>query len=70
MQPHGKLGDLWERYLESEAAHHFQELASITYEIFAGRTEYSPKHEQLFTKLLRNNMTWLMNDMIWFNNKS
>jgi hypothetical protein len=70
MQPRGKLGDFWENYLESEAEHHFQELASITYEIFAGRAKYSPKREQLFTKLLRNDMTWLINDMIWFNDKS
>jgi hypothetical protein len=70
MQPRGKLGDFWERYFESEAERHFQELASITYDIFAGRTKYSPKREQLFTKLLRNDMSWLMNDMIWLNDKS
>ena len=70
MQPHGKLGESWERYLKSEAEQHFEELASITYETFTGRTKYSPKHEELFVKLLRNDMGWLINDMIWYNDQS
>ena len=70
MQPHGKLGVSLERYLKSEAEQHFQELASITYEIFTGRTKYSPKHEELFVKLLRNDMGWLINDMIWYNDQN
>jgi hypothetical protein len=70
MQPHGKLGECWERHLKTEAEQHFQELASITYEIFTGRTKYSPKHEELFVKLFRNDTSWLINDMIWFNDKS
>jgi hypothetical protein len=70
MQTHGKLGESWEKYLKSEAEQHFEELASITYEIFTGRTKYSPKHEELFVKLLRNDMSWLINDMIWYNDQS
>jgi hypothetical protein len=69
MQPHGRLGERWERYLHSEAKLHFLELSSITYALLAGRIKYSPKFEDLFIKLLRNDMTWFMNDMIWFNEK-
>ena len=67
MQPHGKLGESWERYLQSEAEMHFQELSAITYELSAGRTKYSPKREDMYTKLLQRDMSWLMNDMIWSN---
>jgi len=35
-----------------------------------GRTKYSPKHEELFVKLLRNDMGWLINDMIWYNDQN
>jgi hypothetical protein len=70
MQPHGKLDESWERYLKSEAEQHFEELASITYEILTRRTKYSPKHEELFVKLLRNDMGWLINDMIWYNGQN
>ena len=67
MQPHGRLGDSWEGYLQSEAEIHFQELSAITYELFAGRTKYSPKREDMYAKLLQRDMNWLMNDMIWSN---
>jgi hypothetical protein len=70
MQPHGKLGESWERYLKFEAEQHFEELASITYEILTGGTKYSPKHEELFVKLLRNDIGWLINDMIWYNDQN
>jgi hypothetical protein len=46
---------------------HFQELSVITYELFAGRTKYSPKREDMYAKLLQIDMSWLMNDMIWSN---
>jgi hypothetical protein len=69
MQPHGKLGDSWERYLQSEAEQHFQELSAITYELLAGRTNYCPKHEDMFIKLLKKDMGWLMIDMIWSREK-
>ena len=65
MQPHGRLGKSWERYLQSEAEMHFQELSVITYELFAERTKYSPKHEDMYAKLLQRDMSWLMKDMIW-----
>ena len=65
MQPHGRLGESWERYLQSEAEMHFQELSAIKYELFAGRTKYSPKREDMYAKLLQRDMSWLMNDMIW-----
>jgi hypothetical protein len=35
----------WERYLQSGAEMHFQELSAITYELLAGRTKYSPTRE-------------------------
>jgi hypothetical protein len=41
LQPHGRLGESWERYLKSEAEMHFQEISSIKYELSAGRTKYS-----------------------------
>jgi len=44
-----------------------QELSAITYELFAGRTKYSPKREDMYAKLLQRDMSWLMNDMIWSN---
>ncbi|HEY6668008.1 MAG TPA: hypothetical protein VI033_02540 [Candidatus Nitrosopolaris sp.] len=67
MQPHGRLGDSLERYLQSEAEMHFQELSAIKYELSAGRTKYSPKRVDMYTKLLQRDMSWLMNDMIWSN---
>jgi hypothetical protein len=67
LQSHGRLGESWERYLQTEAEMHFQELSAITYELFAGRTKYSPKHEDMYVKLLQRDMSWLMNDMIWSN---
>ena len=67
MQPHGRLGESWERYLQSEAEMHFQELSAIKYELSAGRTKYSPKREDMYAKMLQRDMSWLMNDMIWSN---
>lgn len=67
MQSHGRLGESWERYLQSDAEMHFQELSAITYELFAGRTKYSPKREDMYAKLLQRDMSWFMKDMIWFN---
>jgi hypothetical protein len=63
LQPHIRLGDSWERYLQSEAEMHFQELSAIKYELSAGRTKYSPKREDMHAKLLQRDM----NDMIWSN---
>jgi hypothetical protein len=65
LQSHGRLGESWERYLQSEAEMHFQELSEIKYELFAGRTKYSPKREDMYAKLLQRDMSWLMQDMIW-----
>jgi hypothetical protein len=67
LQSHGRLGKSWERYLQSEAEMHFHELSAIKYELSAGRTKYSPKHEDMYAKLLQRDMSWLMNDMIWSN---
>ena len=67
MQPHGRLGESWERYLQSEAEMHFQELSAIKYELSAGRTKDSPKREDMYAKMLQRDMSWLMNDMIWSN---
>jgi hypothetical protein len=67
LQPHGRLGESWERYLQSEAEMHFQEISSIKYELSAGRTKYSPKREDMYAKLLQRDMNWLTNDMIWSN---
>jgi hypothetical protein len=67
LQAHGRLGKSWERYLQSEAEMHFQELSAITYELFAGRTKYSQKREDMYTKLLQRDMGWFMKDMIWSN---
>lgn len=67
MQPHGRLGESWESYLQSEAEMHFQELSAIKNELSAGKTKYSPKREDMYTKLLQRDMSWLMNDMIWSN---
>jgi hypothetical protein len=67
LQAHSRLGKSWERYLQSEAEMHFQELSAITYELFAGRTKYSPKREDMYTKLLQRDMGWFMKDMIWSN---
>jgi hypothetical protein len=67
LQPHGRLGEFWERYLQSEAEIHFHELSTIKYELSAGRTKYSPKREDMYTKLLQRDMGWLMNDMTWSN---
>ena len=53
--------------MQSEAEMHFQELSAITYELFAGRTKYSPKREDMYTKLLQRDMGWFMKDMIWSN---
>jgi hypothetical protein len=69
LQPHGKLGEFWEKYLQSEAEMHFQELSAITYELVSGRTKYTPKHEDMYIKLIRRDMGWLMIDMIWFREK-
>jgi len=69
VHPHGKLGDLWEKYLQVEAEFHFQELSAVTSELISGRTMYCPKHEDMFIKLLRKDMSWFMMDMIWFNDK-
>jgi hypothetical protein len=57
LQPHGRLGESWERHLQSEAEMHFQELSAI---------KYSPKREDMYAMLQRD-MSWLMNDMIWSN---
>ena len=67
MQSHGRPDDSWERYLQSEAEMHFQELSAIKYELSAGRTKYNPMREGMYTKLLQRDMSWLMNDMIWSN---
>jgi hypothetical protein len=67
LRPHGRLGESWERYLQSESEMHFQELSAIKYELSAGRTKYSPKREEMYTKLLQRDMSWLINDMIWSN---
>ncbi len=48
---------------------HFQELSAIKYELSAGRTKYNPKREGMYTKLLQRDMSWLMNDMIWSNER-
>jgi hypothetical protein len=69
MKPKGKLGKYWENYLQAEAGRHFEELSSISYELIAGRTNYCPKHEDMYSRLLRNDMVWLMRDMIWFKEK-
>jgi hypothetical protein len=69
MKPEGKLGNFWEDFLQSEAKRHFEELSSISYELIAGRTNYCPKHEEMYLKLLRRDMIWLMGDMIWFKDK-
>lgn len=69
MKPKGKLGKYWENYLQAEAGRHFEELSAISYEIIAGRTNYCPKHEDMYSRLLRNDMVWLMRDMIWFKEK-
>jgi hypothetical protein len=69
LQPHGRLSESWERYLQSEAEMHFQELSAIKYELSAGRTKYSPKREDMYTKLLERDVSWLMNDMIWSNER-
>jgi hypothetical protein len=52
-----------------EARRHFEELSSVSYELIAGRTNYCPKHEEMYLKLLRIDMIWLMGDMIWFKEK-
>jgi hypothetical protein len=67
LQPHGRLGDSLERYLQSEAEMHFQELSAIKYELSAGRTKYSPKHEDMYAKVLQRDMSLFMQDMIWSN---
>jgi hypothetical protein len=67
LQPHGRLGESWERYLQSEVEMHFQELSAIKYELSAGRTKYSAKREDMYAKMLQRDMSWLMNDMIWSN---
>jgi hypothetical protein len=69
MKPGGKLGNFWEDFLQVEAKRHFEELSSISYELIAGRTNYCPKHEEMYMKLLRRDMIWLMGDMIWFKDK-
>jgi len=48
VHPHGKLGNLWEKYLQVEAEFHFQELSAVTSELISGRTMYCPKHEDMF----------------------
>ena len=53
--------------MQSEAEMHFQELSAITYELYAGRTKYSPKREDMYAKLLQRDMSWLMKDMTWYN---
>ena len=53
--------------MHSESEMHFQELSAIKYELSAGRTKYSPKREEMYTKLLQRDMSWLINDMIWSN---
>ena len=69
MKPEGKLGNFWDDFLQDEARRHFEELSSISYELIAGRTNYCPKHEEMYLKLLRRDMIWLMGDMIWFKDK-
>ena len=69
MKPGGKLGNFWEDFLQVEAKRHFEELSSISYELIAGRTNYCPKHEEMYMKLLRRDLIWLMRDMIWFKDK-
>ena len=69
MKPEGKLGNIWEDFLQTEARRHFEELSSISYELIAGRTNYCPKHEEMYMKLLRRDLIWLMRDMIWFKDK-
>jgi hypothetical protein len=69
MKPEGRLGELWEDFLQAEARRHFEEISSISYELIAGRTNYCPKHEELYMKLLRRDLNWLMRDMIWFKDK-
>jgi hypothetical protein len=66
MKPEGRLGEFWEDFLQAEARRHFEELSSISYELIAGRTNYCPKHEEMYSKLLRRDLVWLMRDMIWF----
>ena len=48
---------------------HFHELSAITYELVSGRTKYSPKHEDMYIKLITRDMGWFMIDMIWFREK-
>ena len=69
MKPEGSLGEFWEDFLQAEARRHFEELSSISYELIAGRTNYCPKHEEMYMKLLRRDLIWLMRDMIWFKDK-
>jgi hypothetical protein len=69
MNPEGRLGKFWEDYLQMEARRHFEELSSVSYELIAGRTNYCPKHEEMYLKLLRIDMIWLMGDMMWFKEK-
>ena len=59
------FGKSWERYLQSEAEMHFQELSAIKNELSAGRSKYSTKREDMYAKLLQRDMSWLMNNMIW-----
>lgn len=66
MMPQGRLGIVWEDFLRGEAQSHFDELSSISYELIAGRTNYCPKHEEMYMKLLKRDMAWLMRDMVWF----
>ena len=66
MMPEGRLGKIWEDFLRGEAHSHFDELSSISYELIAGRTNYCPKHEEMYMKLLKRDMAWLMRDMVWF----
>ena len=68
MKPKGELRDFWDDFLHAEARRHFEEISSISYELIAGRTNYYPKHEEMYLKLVKRNMIWLMNDMIWFRN--
>ena len=64
--PEGRLGKVWEDFLRGEAQGHFDELSSISYELIAGRTNYCPKLEEMYMKLLKRDMAWLMRDMVWF----
>ncbi len=65
MQPHGNFGK--DICIRTEM--HFDELSAITYELVSGRTNYPPKHEDMYIKLITRDMVSFMIDMIWFREK-